>query len=78
MDTRESSHGRLSPVTLVIAGALAVMAFFLISEHSAHVLGVLPYLLLLACPLMHLFMHHAHGHEHEHGHGRSEHEENRR
>jgi hypothetical protein len=28
-------------------------------------LGVLPFLLLLACPLMHLFMHHGHG-----GHGR--------
>jgi hypothetical protein len=28
------------------------------------VLGVLPYLLILACPLMHLFMHRGHG-----GHG---------
>ena len=26
-----------------------------------HVLGVLPFLLLLACPLMHVFMHHGHG-----------------
>jgi hypothetical protein len=26
------------------------------------VLGYLPFLLLLACPLMHLFMHHGHGH----------------
>ena len=36
-------------------------------EHKAHLEGVLyylPYLLLLACPLMHLFMHHDHG-----GHG---------
>ncbi|WP_447274122.1 DUF2933 domain-containing protein [Burkholderia sola] len=23
---------------------------------------MLPYLLLLSCPLMHLFMHHGHGH----------------
>jgi hypothetical protein len=28
------------------------------------VLGVLPWLLLAACPLMHLFMHHGH-HDHE-------------
>jgi hypothetical protein len=28
------------------------------------VLGVLPFLIFLACPLMHLFMHHGHG-----GHG---------
>ena len=43
----------------------AVAAFFLLSEHRAHFLGALPYLLFLACPLMHLFMHHGHG-----GHGR--------
>jgi hypothetical protein len=28
------------------------------------VFGVLPYLLLLACPLMHLFLHHGHGGHH--------------
>lgn len=32
--------------------------FFLLTEHTAHVFGELPYLLLAACPLMHLFMHH--------------------
>jgi len=32
------------------------------------VLGVLPYLLILACPLMHFFMHGKHGHGHGHGH----------
>lgn len=42
---------------------LAIAAFFLLTEHRAHLLGALPYLLLLACPLMHLF-HHGHG-----GHG---------
>ena len=30
-------------------------------EHWAHALGVLPYLIILACPLMHLFMHGGHG-----------------
>ena len=44
---------------LVVFGAVA--AYFLLSEHRAHFLGALPYLLLLACPLMHLFMHHGHG-----------------
>ncbi|WP_407947173.1 DUF2933 domain-containing protein [Paraburkholderia sacchari] len=34
------------------------------SEHRTHILGALPYLLLLSCPLMHLFMHHGHGHGH--------------
>lgn len=42
----------------------AVAAFYLWTEHRAHLLGVLPYLLLLACPLMHVFMHHGHHHGH--------------
>ncbi|MGQ0711286.1 MAG: DUF2933 domain-containing protein [Rhodoferax sp.] len=46
----------------------AVAAFFLLAEHGAHVLGALPYLLLLACPLMHVFMHRGHGHHHHHHH----------
>jgi hypothetical protein len=46
---------------LVAIGFLAIGAFFLVTEHTAHVLGVLPYLLLLACPLMHVFIHGGHG-----------------
>ena len=49
-------------VGLLVFGAVA--AYFLLSEHRAHFIGALPYLLLLACPIMHLFMHHGHG-----GHG---------
>lgn len=45
----------------VLIGFLLIAAYFLYTEHRAHVLGALPYLLLLACPLMHLF-HHGHGH----------------
>jgi len=45
---------------LVVIGGVA--AYFLLTEHLAHVLGALPYLLLLACPLMHFFMHGGHGH----------------
>ncbi len=49
---------------------LAIVAFFLFTEHRAHVFGALPYLLLLACPLMHLLMHHGHhGGDHGRGHG---------
>jgi hypothetical protein len=53
---------------LVLVGFLAVAGYFLVTEHTAHVVGALPWLLLLACPLMHLFMHHGHG-GHRHGHG---------
>jgi hypothetical protein len=53
-------------VWLVLA---AVLGFFLLTEHQAHLFGVLPYLLILLCPLMHLFMHGGHG-GHGHSHGR--------
>lgn len=44
--------------------ALSVSGFFLFTGHRAHLLGALPYLFLLACPLMHVFMHHGHRHDH--------------
>lgn len=44
--------------------ALGIMSYFLFTEHKDHIVPFLPYLLLLACPLMHLFMHHGH---HSHG-----------
>lgn len=43
---------------IVLVGFLLVAGFFLLTEHTAHVFGVLPWLLILACPLMHLFHHH--------------------
>jgi len=62
----------------VLGGFLVIAAYFLWSEHRAHVMGALPYLLLLACPVMHLFHHH-HGHEHQSGHHSSHgHDEERR
>lgn len=33
---------------------------FLLKNHTSHVLVALPYLILLACPFMHLFMHKGH------------------
>jgi hypothetical protein len=47
-------------------GALAIMGYFLITEHRAHVIQFLPFALLLACPFMHMFMHGGHG-GHSHG-----------
>ena len=53
-------------IGLLVLGAVA--AYFLLSEHRAHLFGALPFLLLLACPLMHMFMHGGHG-GHGGGHG---------
>ena len=44
-----------------VAAFLIVAAFFLWTEHRAHLLGVLPYLVFLLCPLIHFFMHRGHG-----------------
>ena len=50
----------------------AVTTYFLLSEHRAHFFGALPFLLLLACPLMHMFMHGGHGEHGGHGGGHGE------
>ena len=47
--------------TWVLVGFLAIALFFLLSEHRAHFLGTLPYLLVLACPLLHILGHGRHG-----------------
>ncbi len=51
-----------SPTGLTLAAFLAIAAFYLVTEHTAHVFSFLPYALLFLCPLLHLFMHGGHGH----------------
>lgn len=64
-DEHETKH--LSRGQWVFYGFLIFAGLLLFTEHRAHVLSFLPYLILLACPLMHLFMHHGHaGHNHHH------------
>ena len=48
-------------IAVIVLGAIAL--FLMIMEHRAHVLGLLPFLLLLACPATHLFMHRHHHHQ---------------
>lgn len=49
-----------SRANIVLIGFLLIAGFYLMTEHYAHVVPFLPWLLLLACPLMHLFMHGGH------------------
>ncbi|MCG5480183.1 DUF2933 domain-containing protein [Sinorhizobium alkalisoli] len=53
---------------IVLSGFLLIGGFLLLSEHRLHAFSYLPYLLVLACPLLHLF-HHGYGshgaHKHE-------------
>jgi len=62
--SHDKRNGRLS---LAFAGFFAIAGFFLLTEHRAHVLGALPFVLLALCPLLHFFGHG--GHDHEQGKG---------
>ncbi|WP_348649652.1 DUF2933 domain-containing protein [Rhizobium sp. BK399] len=53
----------------MIAASLGIIVvFIMLRKQWPHALGIAPYLLLLACPLMHLF--HGHG-----GHGGHDHKD---
>lgn len=56
-------------IALVLAGIAAIAGALLFTQHQAHVLGALLWLPLLACPLMHFFMHGRHGRGDGHRHG---------
>ena len=71
MDDRPKSWWR-NPTKLPFAVFLAIGAYFLWTEHQAHVIEFLPWVLILACVGMHLFMHGGHGHGGSHGHGESD------
>jgi len=58
----------------VFWGFALIAAYFLWTEHRAHVVQFLPIALLLACPLLHVF----HGHGGHGGHGGSRGDKERR
>ena len=64
-------HTWRRPVVLALASAALLIAFYALREHWGHVLGILPYLVLLACPLMH-FLHGHGGRGHRHRDGQAE------
>ena len=67
LENRDSPQRNFwSRPNIVLIAFLAIAGFYLITEHRAHVFGYLPFLLLLACPFLHMFMHRGHG-----GHGGS-------
>ena len=61
-----------TPIGWIIAGLLTAGAGFALAAHWNHSLVYLPYLLILACPLMHLFMRHGHGGHAGHGEARDD------
>ena len=65
-DTPDFWRSRYAAGFIVIG---TVAGYYLLTEHLAHVVGALPFLLLLSCPLMHFFMHGKHGGHGGHDHG---------
>lgn len=61
MHDRNSTAWWRTKVSIAVIGFILIAAFYVLREHYSHVFGLLPYLIILACPLMHLFMHHGHG-----------------
>jgi hypothetical protein len=54
-----------SPWAWIVSLGAGAIGIYLFATHTGHVLAALPYLFLLACPLMHFFMHRRHSH-HDH------------
>jgi hypothetical protein len=54
-------HRRTLSRPIVITCLAAFVAFLILNGHGDHLLSLVPLLVLLACPLMHMFMHHGHG-----------------
>ena len=66
MNTKKTSFW-LTPKGLAAMGLIGAASYFLLMENRQHVWQYLPFLILLACPLMHLFMHGGHGNHSNHG-----------
>ena len=57
-----------TPKGIASLGLIGATSYFLLMEHREHLFVMLPFLIFLLCPLMHIFMHGGHG-----GHGGEEH-----
>lgn len=57
------SHSFRSTLWIAFCAFALIATFLLWEEHRAHFLGAVPYVLLMLCPLIHLFMHRGHGHD---------------
>ncbi len=72
MSTNRSAASRVA-LWIGFCAFSVIAAVFLWTEHRAHLIGAyewLPWLVLLLCPVIHLFMHRSHGHHG--GHHRSD------
>jgi len=74
--TMDHHHARPSfwktPFGIAATIVAVAASVYLYVVHKDHVLGLLPYAFLVACPLMHAYMHRGNGHGgHAHGESRN-------
>ena len=65
-------------VKAIVFFSLAIIAFYLLTEHRAHLLAYSSYIIFFVFVLMHVFMHSGHGGHGGcggHGHGKHNHKE---
>lgn len=62
---RRFSAWLCTPAGVVFTIGLGLVLLYAIVAHGVHLAAALPYLVLLACPLMHLFHGRGHGHRHD-------------
>jgi len=55
-----------TPTGWAALGLIGAVSYFLLMEHTQHLFEYLPFLIILLCPLMHVFMHGSHGKHHNH------------
>lgn len=48
--------------TIGLLALAAIVVFLILTGHGYHMLAYAPFLILLACPFLHSFMHGGHGH----------------
>lgn len=63
-ETENEENWWRSPQGILAIIFISIIGFYLVTEHWVHLMGVLPLLLILACPLMHILMHRNH-HDHK-------------
>ncbi len=74
MNTIQKSLNRLSWIHIMLIGVALASGTLLWQRYQEQLFSYLPYLLILLCPLMHIFMHKGHG-KHKNHNDDNEHQE---
>ncbi|MDY9928008.1 DUF2933 domain-containing protein [Methanosarcina sp.] len=76
MDTTNPGSKNSFTTKAIVLFSLVIIAFYLLTEHRAHLLAYSNYIIFLVFVLMHVFMHAGHGghggHERNRGHSHGE------